>query len=215
MDNNNIIIIDTREPTDKISKILMEDIISYKIFPNFRYEALEYGDYLIRNNNITVLIERKAYNDYITSIGDSLKKRFFKMRQEADYAILILEGQPPQVDHHVYYINGRSLMQGIQFNAYNNFMFSAGMDGIIIIPTKDLNHTMLAISSIYDYIGKLDIKDRIPKCTDMKELLSMFPGIGRKKANYIKKQYATMSLALENYREWIPRKALENFDKKW
>jgi ERCC4-type nuclease len=205
--------LDSREPINEIKNILL-DISSYALFPNFTIEALEYGDYYLENNDIKVLIERKAYNDYITSIGDDLKKRFIKMRQESDICILILEGAPKQVDHHVYYEINYMMHQSIKFSAYNNFMLSQGLNGIIIIPTINLKHTMLSILSIYDYIGRLD-KRISPKGSNSLEMLSMFPGIGRKKSHQLKKNYKNMAIALDNWREWINEKTLNEFNKEW
>jgi ERCC4-type nuclease len=206
------IIFDSREPINEIKDIIM-DISSYALFPNFSIEALEYGDYYLENNNNICLIERKAYSDYISSIGDDLKKRFIKMRQEANICCLILEGSPKQVDHHVYY-GDYMLHQSIKFNSYNNFMFSLGLDGIIIIPTINLKHTMLSILSIYDYIGRID-KRTAPKGSSSLEMLSMFPGIGRKKAHQLKKNYKNMSIALDDWRTWISDKVLNEFNKEW
>jgi ERCC4-type nuclease len=208
-----IIKLDSREPINEINNILL-DIYSYALYPNFIIEALEYGDYYLENNGTTCLIERKAYSDYITSLDDILKKRFIKMQQEADICILILEGSPKQVDHHVYYEIGYMMHQGVKFNTYNNFMLSQGLNGIIIMPTTNLKHTMLSILSIYDYIGRLD-KRTIPKSTNSKEMLSMFPHVGRKKANVLSKKYKNMSMALDNWREWINEKTLEDFNKDW
>jgi hypothetical protein len=48
-------IIDSREPIDKILDIVTNKISSYALFPNFSIEALEYGDYYLENGNKTRL----------------------------------------------------------------------------------------------------------------------------------------------------------------
>lgn len=216
MEENNIfypIKIDSREPTDKITEILFE-ISNYALFPNFKIEALEYGDYELNNNNIKVLIERKEYHDYINSINDTLKKRLIKMRQEADYTILIIEGAPPMVDHHIYYNNGCILSQGCKTNVYSNFIFSQQLEGTFILPTINLKHTMLTILSIYDYIGRLD-KRVVPKAINPIEALMMLPGVGRKRSTIIKNKYINMIEALKNCEEWLKEDVLKNFRREW
>lgn len=209
------LIIDSREPTSEIGQILM-DISEYKLFPNFSIEALEYGDYYLENNGVIVYIERKSYSDYCGHINEQLKQRFFKMRQEAHFTCLILEGHPPRVDKYVYYYApGGILMPSIQLNTYSNFMFSRGVDKTIILPTVDLKHTILTIAHIYDYIGQLDKKHLPPKANDSLELLAMLPGVGRKKSRELKKKYKNLFEAVKHAEDWMKPKDLERYKTGW
>jgi len=211
--SDKLLTIDSREPINKIKDAMLE-MASYAHFPNFTIEALEYGDYLIDNNDIRILVERKEYKDYMNSIGNDLSKRFLKMKQESDYQVLILEGQPPKIEEYVYYKCGINNNQGTRTIIYNNYMFSRALDGIIIMPTIDIKHTMLAILYIHDYTSKID-KKSMPKAISTKEMLELFPGVGRKKANKLSKNYKNMAEAMDNWREWIGEKNLFKFLESW
>lgn len=206
---------DSREPTNEIKDIIVS-ICGWKIFPEFKIEAMEYGDYFIDNNRTSAIFERKSYCDYLGSIDEHLKKRFIKMKQEADYQILILEGAPPNKinDRMFIDINGE-LRQSIRFNAYTNFMFSRGIDGIIIMPTINLRHTILMLDSIYWYLADFDSKRKIPKANDPLEMLQMFPKVGRKLSTKIKREYPNMIEALKDCENWMDAKTLEDYKRKW
>ena len=185
------------------------------LYPNWKIETLEYGDIYLENNGNTVLIERKQYMDYINSIGNDLKTRLFKMRQIADYTVLLIEDAPTNISDEVkYYYGHENNVKSIKSNVYNNFMFSQGINGTIIFPTINLKHTIIAVLNIYNYLGKLD-KRKGAKPSSTLELLEMFPGVGRKKAHLLSKKYKNMADAMDNWREWLNEKGQFEFYGSW
>lgn len=190
------------------------DISEYGfIYPNWKIKALEYGDIYLENNNYTMLIERKEYKDYINSIGDVLKNRLFKMKQNADIVMLLIEDSPNVINEKVGYYVGNKFF-GVNTKTYNNFMLSRGIDGVIIFPTINLKHTIISILNFYDYLGKID-KRRIAKPSSNMEMLSLFPGVGRKKATILSKKYKNMADALNHWEEWISEKDKFKFYGEW
>lgn len=214
MINISQIIFDTREQRLNEVKNIMIDISGFALYPNWEIKALEYGDIYLENNSHTMLIERKEYKDYINSIGNDLKVRLMKMRQNADFAMLLLEDAPNIVSDRISFPIGGNNFKYIDTNVYNNFLLSRGMDGIIIFPTINLKHTIISVLNFYDYLGRLD-KRKAAKPINPKELLEMFPGIGRKRANLLSKKYKNMAEALDNWREWINEKDKFKFYGSW
>jgi len=189
------------------------NIANFKIFPKWEIKALEYGDYLLENNGVTMLIERKHYNDYLGSINADLKRRFMHMRNEADYTALLIEGVPPNFDVFMYYEAFGEMQKSVPFDAYTNFMTGLQKDGTWIIPTKNLRQTILAIASTYEYIGKIENRSAT-KAKNMLDLISLFPSIGRKKARLIMNEYPSAYAALQNLDDWLPKSVIENLKNK-
>jgi hypothetical protein len=88
------------------------------------------------------------------------------------------------------------------------------MDGIIIFPTINLKHTIISVLNFYDYLGKLDKRHQAKPSSNL-ELLSMFPGVGRKKATVLSKKYTNMAHAMDKWREWMSEKNKFEFCGEW
>ena len=93
-------------------------------------------------------------------------------------------------------------------------MLSRGIDGVVIFPTINLKHTIISILNFYDYLGRMDKRQQAKPSNNM-EMLSLFPGVGRKKSNKLTKKYKNMAEALDNWREWISEKDKFKFYGDW
>jgi ERCC4-type nuclease len=203
-----MITIDTREPTEIVKLELMEIMKFGCVFPDWEIATLEYGDYLLKNDNISMLIERKEYKDYINSIGDGLKKRLFHMHSIADYTVLLIEGLPPYFEDNIFYQSSNYMERsGVSVKAYGNFMVGTQLDSTFILQTINIRHTLMTIAYLYDYIGRIDKRSDI-KPFDNTDLISLLPGIGKKKANKIKAKYSSPLEALKHADEYLSEKDL-------
>jgi len=134
------------------------------------------------------------------------------MKDLCDYPVLLIEGYPPKVEEKIYYEHGNLLAESyIRTNVYNNFMFSRGIDGIIIMHTINIKHTLLTALSLFYYIGHID-KKRGPKPRNAKELITLFPGVGKKKATEILKKYNNIDDLMNNWKDWLPQKGIEKLN---
>lgn len=217
---NSKIIIDTREQTDKFVDIFQKwaaELPSDKI-PEIEIAKLEYGDYQLITKNYNMIIERKEYHDYLSSIGEYLKQRLEHMRQENQLTGFLLEGYPLKYDANVVYRNSSmGLVPSIRYSAYKNFTLSQQLNSdTIILHTKDFDESVLCLISTWNYLNKKKINNKTHcKVNDGATWLLMCPFVGKNKVEQLKKEYTSCYHALMSIDEWADGKTMKLIMENW
>jgi ERCC4-type nuclease len=201
-----MLITDTREPTDKIRNILA--LIDIKVPDVIKFEKIDKGDYIIDNDDRSMLIERKNIADFVNSY-DILHDRLDEMRlAEYDYTLLIIEGGYRVIDGKICLWEGDRLKPRMSERAFHNYKLSQQHNGTYYENTNDLKETIRTIIFYHDHLGKLGVSSA-RKAVTGSQILRAFPGIGKGKLKELQKQYTSPLKALENIPGWIGKRGNE------
>ena len=150
-----MIIVDTREPTDKIKSILSEMDYKYE-WPEIRFEKLDHGDYLIDAKNNNLLISRKEIHDFCGNYT-LLKPQLEQMRMQYDKTALLVEGEYDVIDGYIYLWRGNQKCRSCSYLTYSSFVTSQQLRGTYYYYTLNLKETILRLLYIHKYLPN-DIK---------------------------------------------------------
>lgn len=146
--------IDTREKTRRIKDVIWYEFIEKNCYvPIPQYKALPYGDYLLENSGVTMLIERKEIKDLCDSVskrGEKLKKRLANMRINADYTALLIEG-PIKVesDNTIWFLVRDRYQICIRYDKLQKYLFQQQLNGTHLIYTPNLKYSLYTIFELY------------------------------------------------------------------
>jgi ERCC4-type nuclease len=189
-----LIIIDTREHDEKIKAYLIQNNIEIK------EEMLEVGDYLICGNDLSILIERKTWSDFITSLySGRLREQIDNLKgMENVEKLLVLEGSFWLTKKFHKKIN----VEGVYGMLNTIWLY----DKIPIIHSPNSYTTAVILANLEKKIcGKLKKIERIPHVSKTKKesdadkiiyILTSFPFINLKRAKKIMEKY-------ENFKDFV------------
>jgi hypothetical protein len=235
------IIVDTREPGDKV-KLLLDRIMSGDRFKNIEieYKVLKYGDYFIMNGNSTLLIERKEVHDFVNSYGKGkLREKLFMMKTKLNYAgdphflddfteesphihkpihraMLLIEGHyiTKIGDPDIYLPREGGIRSVLKLQTYVNFLSSQCEKGTWIYFTNNLWETLLTVLYLAENLENIQNPKHSLKCGNPRELLVQIPGIGPETLKKLQDQYETPLEALANVETW-GNKTVKEALKSW
>ena len=185
------IIIDSREQfKEKISETLTKYGVSNKI------TKLDVGDYT--TTLASVGIERKTFNDFITS-SNRITRQLTDLKRTYNIPILLIEGSP------VYNVHNGKLMNYAKPNFtqlnqslkwYHASLFHFAMNGIIVSHTKNLNETIWFLKHTEEYFERsvhhplgMDLHDDKSRLTS---IYAMLPGIDAVIAERIYEEFPSL-----------------------
>lgn len=205
-----IIVMDTREPQDKIWEVIAGlDIV----MPEFKFEKLDYGDYLINNKNNQILIERKEIHDFCSTFGE-LKERFEHMRERCERTALIIEGNYRIHHGRLYLSRGRRGEEGsISAKTFFDFKLSLQERGSYFDFTNNLSETIRLLCYWHDYLPMAGMNPT-RKTKNAVEWFASMPGVGPLTSFGLKENYKNPREAMEKVDDWAPKKS-KNMLKKW
>jgi len=161
--------------------------------------SLKVGDYLINNT----IIERKTYQDFISSMLSRRLIKQLKNMQQYDKKLLIIEGKPNKEIQETSKLNPNSI---------KGMIISASLDfNIPIIQTKDEQETSLYLFLLAKRQLKpqseISLHSRIPKTLkeQQKYILESFPNIGPKTAEKLLKEFKTIKNIINSPQERLEK----------
>lgn len=203
------IIIDTREDQAAIWEELALLDVS---FPDFKFEKLDVGDFLIENGPEKLLIERKEIHDFCSTYGD-LKDRMDRMRAQYDRTALLIEGYYTVQETTVMLWHGNHrLVPSIPHRTLTNFIASQQARGSYLFWTNDLKETLTQISHLHDYLPTMGLNPA-RKTKSAVEWFAQLPGIGLLTSFGLREKYKNPTEAIRSIDEWIPKKSKSMFSK--
>lgn len=179
---------------------------------------LEYGDYAIPEYSIGV--SRKGWGDFLSSWNKDpsdgpAANMFEDLRRLRDFynvAIFLLEGIGPDCfDTQTGFLcrwesqggrPPRRVLTGISIDAWNNFVLSIQLKGVLFIPSADLDHTIIILRDLHRYASKpvhhtLSALPKTPKQRRV-QMFAALPGVGEKKGTLLAEHFATVRELVEN-----------------
>jgi len=216
----NGIYVDTREPMKEFRDVLqyyLEHSKEKDKFPEIEYEALTYGDYQIIGKHHCMIVERKEYHDYCSSITDYLKERMEHIRLENEYSMLLVEGEPLRYNQHDIYVDvGKCEPQKSRsYQATTNFILSQQLNGSLYDHTKDYKETVLKLICYWRYLDSLPKTKISYHCDGWQKWLSMAPFVGKNLALKARVNYNSCFDALLDIDEWAKEKTIEGINRVW
>ena len=212
------ITIDSREKAHLV-KPLIDKIIAGERFNKVEvvYTGMKYGDYLLENEGVTLLIERKEIQDFVNSYGKgNLQEKLFHMRQIADRSMLLIEGHytTKMGDPYIYTRWGADLHAAMPIKTYNRFILGQLEKGNWIYFTNDLFETLVTAFYMLEYLPALKAPKPTFKCGSARELLLQIPGVGSKTLQELQEKYASPLQALTDIDTWS-NKTIKDALNKW
>lgn len=209
------IIFDTREPTEKIKRIV-DKLLESPSFKDIsvKYEKLDtgFGDVKIENNDMVILIERKQIQDFMNSYGKGdLKEKLFAMRQNGTRTLLMIEGHYETKVGNPYMTAGMSSMK---IQTYCRFLINQMEKGVWIYFTNNLFETLYTIFLIAENIDNMIYPSPSFKCGSTMEWLVQLPGVGPERLKKLKQKYKNPVEALKNVNEWA-NKTIMGILEQW
>jgi ERCC4-type nuclease len=202
------LIIDTREPQSEILEVIANLDMD---MPEFKFEKIDKGDYLLDNGGEKLLIERKQIGDFCATYRD-LKDRFDIMRTNFDETGLIIEGNYITQNKQICLWRGNCLVPSMSEQAFFNFKLSQQKRGSYYEHTNDLAETIRVLIYWHDYLPKAG-KNPVRKSKNAIEWFAQLPGVGLLSAFNLRADYESPKWALENIEDWIPSKAKGTLEK--
>lgn len=202
--DSEVLTCDTREGViPQIKNILAES--NYDL-PEIQFKKLDVADYLLENDGITMLVERKNISDFAANYIE-LKPRMDRMRRlDYDYTALLIEGHYNIIDGYIYLWRGNQLTRSIPHKTLTNFIWSQQARGSYIIYTQDLKDTVNTLIETYWYLPKMGLNPG-RKTTTGKEWLLTLMGMGPQKLKELSERYPSIIEALRDIDSWISPKA--------
>ena len=194
-----MITIDTREPYIKATKLFADIAPSMEV----NVQKLDLGDYLLSpNDGSKLLIERKTVNDYTSHLSD-LKDKLYRMRSQYSLSGLLLEGSYKTTSSMIVERRGSGRYETVSLASFHNFLFHQEIQGSLLFRTNDLRESVLLISNLHNYFGKLS-RCPVPPMTDPEpmDLLTFLPGIKEERALQLIEHYGSVGNALRKVKEW-------------
>ena len=186
------ILIDTREGfKDKISKKLNDLKTDNKIM------KLDVGDYT--TTLASVGIERKTFNDFITS-SNRITRQLTDLRRNYNVAILLIEGSPVYNVHNGKLMNYAKpnftqLNQSLKF--YHASLLHYVINGIIVLHTKNIDETCWFLKHTEEYFERsvhhpleMDLHNDKSRIIS---IYAMLPGIDAVLAKRLFEKFPTLS----------------------
>jgi ERCC4-type nuclease len=194
------ITVDSREQARLVDPIL-DELMMEDRFKDIvvKREKLDYGDYLIEDGKINILIERKTIVDFVSSYAKGhLQDKLFTMRLTHDRTMLLIEGTPK--------IKGDSIITyrdyGINRKTFLRFLIDQQEKGTWIWRTNDLDDTLYQVFLMAENLAHMVAPNPIVKCGNPRELFLQLPGLGAKKLESLMKKYDTPAYALAHVDDW-------------
>ena len=212
------ITIDSREKA-RLVKPLVDKIVAGEQFKEVEvvYKGMKYGDYLLENEGVTLLIERKEIQDFVNSYAKGhLQEKLFHMRQIADRSMLLIEGHytTKMGDPYIYTRWGKDLHAGMPIKTYSRFILGQLEKSNWVYFTNDLFETLVTAFYMLDYLPALKAPNPTVKCGSAKELLLQIPGVGSKKIQELQEKYTNPLEALADIETWS-NKSIKDGLNKW
>ena len=205
-----MIIIDTREPYVKITKLFSEIAPYIKV----KVHKLDLGDYLISSDKRKeLLIERKTISDYTSHLSD-LKDKLYRMRAKG-LSGLLLEGNYKTTSSVIVERRGAGNYESIPLSSFHNFLFHQQMQGTLLFRTNNIKESVILMSNLHNYLDKV----RSPTCPVSSprpiDMLTFLPGIQEERALRIIERYGPVGNALRKVEEWsnVPGIGAKTVDK--
>jgi ERCC4-type nuclease len=210
------LIIDSREKLDKVQP-LMDKIMAGGRFDNIKieYKALKYGDYRIDSNGKSMLIERKAVADFCSNYGKGdLKEKLWHMRQEADRAMLMIEGRFKTFEGKpdLYLYRGSDLTPEIKIQTYVRFLTNEMERETWIYFTHSRFESLLSIMYLAENMEFMQNPKPSIKCGNPRELLIQIPGVGEDTIKKLQMKYKTPMDALIDLDSWANKTVKEGLN---
>jgi ERCC4-type nuclease len=204
-----LITVDTREHhIPKIKDMLATTIIGDDV-PQFNFHVLPLADYLIENNDHSILIERKSIADFVGSYRE-LKSRLAKMRKlDYERTGLLLEGTYTVAQGSVWLYEGRDLKPRMSYKTMSNFLTHQQELGTRLYHTMNLEETIWRLVHLHNYLPKLDTPVATIKAGSPIEWISELPGIGQKTLQELQSMYSSPLEAIQN----LPKKSRQLLEK--
>jgi ERCC4-type nuclease len=179
--------------------------------PEFKFECIPKGDYLIENKGESILIERKNISDFCSSYM-GLKDRLDEMRQNYDRTALVIEGNYITQNKQICLWRGNCLVPSMSEQAFFNFKLSQQERGSYFDHTNDLAETIRLLIHWHNYLPNAG-KNPVRKSKSAVEWFAQLPGVGLLSAFNLRADYESPKRALENIEDWIPSKAKGTWEK--
>lgn len=196
-----MITVDTREHLSPIIKDLLVTSVIGENVPEFKFECLPLGDYLLQNGSHSMLIERKSISDFCGSHRE-LKPRLARMRK-LDYQRigLLLEGTYHVANGQVWLMEGNTTKPRMSYQVMANFLTHQEELGIRLYHTMTLEETLWRLIHIHNYLPKLDEPTPSIKAGSPAEWIAELPGVGKKTLAELKSKFASPYEALSDLPE--------------
>ena len=203
-----MIYVDNREK--KLPEI--KDILT-NLKAEFEVCRLPNGDYLV-DNKYKFLLERKAISDFLSNYGE-LRARLFRMKLEADYTGLLIEGSPRVTSGQIFQFRGKTKgnKRIMSYASFQKFLLREQSDLSYMFHTDNLEQSMMAIVAIHDYLSELSKPKPLEMKLDWREICTLIQGIGEKKIPV--NQYNTPLEAFQHIDEWVSPVMLKSLRILW
>lgn len=207
--SNLSIYIDTREKfSDRI-----KDLMSVNTdWPQIQFKCLPLADYLLTQDGVELLIERKSVADFCSSYR-ILKTRLHKMRLAYQNTALLLEEPYVMKNNTIWLWSGGELKPRMSYSTFSNFVAHQSKAGTSIYHTMSFEESIYRIVALHEYLPRLEVPSVTMKI-NINEWFIMFPGIGQKTIKKLQNDYDTPLAALSDINNWasaITRKCINTW----
>jgi len=210
------IIIDTREPMDKIKPIVIK-LLAGARFKNIEveYKKLDYGDYYLENGNHNLVIQRKEISDYVGSYG-GLPEQFLNLRISSQRQALLIEGSyATKIGNGSMWLvrhRDQGLEEVMNIQTHLRMITRLQDNGIWMYHTNNLFETILTIFYLVEYLPDLENKSYSGKLTPSESLMTI-DGIGEKTIIGLKEKYDSPYDALLDIKKWAKKRIKKGLEK--
>ena len=206
--------IDTREKLAKVRPIVDSLMKTYPEFNEIEitYKKLDLADYLLRNGDVSFLVERKSMNDMVGTYT-KLRERLMEMRLANDHIGLILEGDYVVHDGQVCVRENNQWIPRMSYTAFNNYLIHQQTSGLYLMYTGSRTDSLRRLMMTVQYLPKMVFPSPSIKVGNIQEWLLLLNGLGTGTLKKLQSKYDNPLAALADCSKWLPKKAKEDFNK--
>jgi ERCC4-type nuclease len=191
------ITVDTREKHINTIKDLLATSIIGPDIPIFEFNCLPLADYLLQNNDKSLLVERKNLSDFCGSYRE-LKPRLARMRKASERTALLLEGPYHVSQGSVWLQEGSCLKPRMRYQTMSNFLQHQQELGTRLYHTMNLEETIWRLIFLHNYLPRLDEPTPSIKAGSPAEWLVELPYLGASGVKKLQENYASPWEAIQN-----------------